>query len=168
MNAADVNATDLRWTLSRFDALDARTVHDCLRLRVDVFVVEQACAYPEIDGRDVLPGTRHLIGRDADGTTAVYGRSLVDEDDPDAPARIGRIVVAAPWRGRGVARTLMRRLLDDLDARHPHRDVVLGAQLPAQALYASFGFARDSDEYVEDGIPHVDMRLARGRTRRRP
>ena len=150
--------TALAWTLSRFDELDARSVHDLLRLRVDVFVVEQACAYPEIDGLDALPGTRHLLGREADGTVAAYGRSLVDAG---AAARVGRIVVAPARRGRGVARTLMRRLLDDLDSRCPGRDVVLGAQLPAEPLYASFGFVRDSDEYLEDGIPHVDMRLAR-------
>ena len=155
------NDDEIDWTLSRFDELDARSVHDWLRLRVDVFVVEQACAYPEIDGLDVLPGTRHLVGRDADDVVVAYARSLVDEGEAGAPVRIGRVVVAPSWRGRGVARALMRRGLADLDARHPHRDVVLGAQLPAEALYASFGFVRDSDEYLEDGIPHVDMRLAR-------
>ena len=153
--------TALAWTLSRFDELDVRSVHDFLKLRVDVFVVEQACAYPEIDGLDALAGTRHLLGRDAGGTVAAYGRSLVDEDDAGTDARVGRIVVAPQRRGRGVARALMRRLLDDLDARCPGRDVVLGAQLPAEPLYASFGFVRDSDEYLEDGIPHVDMRLTR-------
>ena len=156
---------DIDWTLAPLDRFDARAVHDLLRLRVDVFVVEQACAYPEIDGRDALPGTRHLVGR-ARGETVACGRSLVGEDDALAgagPARVGRIAVARAWRGRGLARELMRRLLDDLEARAPDRDVALGAQLPAEPLYASFGFRRCSDEYLEDGIPHVDMRLARAR-----
>ena len=154
--------TDLHWTLAPLDALDARALHDCLRLRVEVFVVEQACPYPELDGLDALPGTRHLIGR-AGNETVACARSLVDGADPEAPARIGRVVVAAPWRGRGLARELLARLLADLDARCPERDVVLGAQLPAEALYGAFGFRRCSAEYLEDGIAHVDMRLARGR-----
>ena len=151
---------DLDWTLAPLDALDARAVHDLLRLRVDVFVVEQACPYPEIDGRDALPGTRHLVGR-AGAETVACARSLADADDRQAPARVGRVAVARAWRGHGLARELLGRLLADLEARHPGRDVVLGGQLPAEALYASFGFRRVSDVYLEDGIPHVDMRLTR-------
>ncbi len=152
-------SADIHWTHARFDELDARAVHDFLRLRVEVFVVEQACAYPEIDGLDVHEATRHLIGR-ADDETVVYGRSLVAGGDE--PVRLGRIVVAERWRGRGVARELVRRLLDDVAERHPGRDVVLGAQVVAEGLYAGLGFVRSSDEYLEDGIPHVDMRLTRG------
>lgn len=148
------------WLHARFDELAAADLHDALRLRVDVFVVEQACAYPEIDGLDGLPGTRHLLGR-AHAEAVVYGRSLCEEDSPGSPVRLGRIVVARSWRGRGLARELMRRLLADAAARHPGRDVVLGAQLPAEPLYAAFGFERTSGEYLEDGIAHVDMRLAR-------
>ena len=90
-----MDTADIDWTLAGLDAMGPCDVHDLMRLRVDVFVVEQACAYPEIDGADAFPGTRHLVGRDADGVVVACGRSLVDEDDARAPARIGRIVVAA-------------------------------------------------------------------------
>ncbi|MET8064684.1 GNAT family N-acetyltransferase, partial [Micromonospora sp. NPDC005313] len=89
--------------LASFADLDARTFHDLLRLRVDVFVVEQSCPYPELDGRDVEPGTRHLW-LSSDGAVVAYLRILAD---PDGVARIGRVVVARGARGAGVAGALM-------------------------------------------------------------
>jgi len=64
------------WQTNRFDALDAKQLYELLKLRVDVFVVEQACAYPELDGKDVLPDTLHLTGRTKDGSLAAYARIL--------------------------------------------------------------------------------------------
>ncbi len=151
---------DMTWTLATIAELDARAMHDLLRLRCEVFVVEQACPYQDIDGLDTLPDTRHLIGRHGAQVVAC-ARSLVSGEQSDAPARLGRIVVARQWRGRRLACALVQRLLADLAERHPQRDVILGAQLPAMALYASFGFRPESREYLEDGIPHVDMRLTR-------
>ena len=89
--------------LAGFADLDTRTFHDLLRLRIDVFVVEQSCPYPELDGRDVEPGTRHLwLSRD--GAVAAYLRILTD---PGGVARIGRVVVAPAARGAGLAGALM-------------------------------------------------------------
>ena len=132
-----------------FDQLDAASLLAVLRLRIDVFVVEQACAYPEVDGRDDQPGTRHLWLADPDGRIASYLRVL---DDGDVQ-RIGR-VVTAPWaRGRGLA----GRLLAETLRRHP-RETVLDAQSHLTAFYAAHGFEVDGPEFVEDGIPHVPMR----------
>ena len=132
-----------------FEELDAASLLAVLRLRIDVFVVEQACAYPEVDGRDDQPGTRHLWLADPDGRIASYLRVL---DDGDVQ-RIGR-VVTAPWaRGRGLA----GRLLVETLRRHP-RETVLDAQSHLTAFYAAHGFVADGPEFVEDGIPHVPMR----------
>lgn len=150
---------DLHWQLCAFDRLDGRSVYDILRLRSEVFVVEQQCVYADMDGQDTLPGTRHLSAR-AGTAMVAYARSLVDDGEPQAPARLGRVVVARDWRGRGLASTLMQRLLDDLAERCPQRDVILSAQLPAVALYTAFGFDCESAPYLEDGIPHVAMRRA--------
>jgi ElaA protein len=136
-----------------FDDLDARTAYDVWRLRQDVFVVEQACAYPDLDGRDVEPGTRHLLLTDADGMLQGYLRLL---DDGDV-ARIGRVVLARAARGRGLADELVRAAL----AECAGREVVLDAQSPLAGWYAGFGFEASGPEFLEDGIPHVPMRRGR-------
>ncbi|WP_431936507.1 GNAT family N-acetyltransferase [Micromonospora sp. RP3T] len=133
-----------------FAELDTRTFHDLLRLRIDVFVVEQSCAYPELDGRDVEPGTRHLwLARD--GAVVAYLRILAD---PDGVARIGRVVVAPAARGAGLAGALLTEAL----AVVGDRPCVLEAQTHLVGLYAGHGFTVSGPGYVEDGIPHTPMR----------
>nr|WP_205861125.1 GNAT family N-acetyltransferase [Planosporangium flavigriseum] len=120
-----------------------------LRLRVDVFVVEQTCPYPELDGRDVEPGTVH-VWLDQDGRPASYLRIL---EDPGA-ARIGRVCTAATHRGDGLAARLVAAALDLIGTR----PAVLDAQAHLADFYARFGFEVSGAQFVEDGIPHVPMR----------
>ena len=129
-----------RW--SAFDELTAREVHDLLRLRCLVFVVEQACAFAEIDGLD--PDAIHL-------------RLTVGDDDA---VRIGRIVTAAGYRGRGFGGEMMAEALRYAGERFPDRDIVLSAQSHLETFYAGHGFHVASEPYDEDGIPHIDMRRA--------
>ena len=135
-----------------FDRLDAATVYAVCRLRQDVFVVEQECPYPDLDGRDLEPGTQHLL-LEADDELLGYARVL----DDAGTWRIGRVLLAADARGRGWADILMATALDVAT----DRDVVLDAQSPLAGWYASFGFAPDGPEFLEDGIAHVPMRLRR-------
>ena len=137
-------------TSKRFDELTTREFHDLLRLRIDVFVVEQACAYPELDGRDVEDGTEHHWTTGADGAPSCCARTL---DDGDA-IRIGRVVTAPAARGGGLAAALMAHLVD----RYDGRPLVLDAQSHLADWYRRFGFEPDGAEFVEDGIPHVPMR----------
>jgi ElaA protein len=136
--------------------LTAAQLYAVLRLRCDVFVVEQECAYPEVDGRDLLPGTRHLwiSGSDDsddsnDGVDA-YLRVLAE---PGGVGRIGRVVTAKSARGRGLAGELMAAALDGAPG-----EFVLDAQTYAQGLYARFGFVAEGAEFLDDGIPHITMR----------
>ena len=131
--------------------IDIETLYALLRLRVDVFVVEQRCPYPELDGRDLEPGTRHVWLQDPGGAPLAYLRLL---DDGEA-RRIGRVVTARAARGRGLAERLMTRAL----ALSADRPVVLDAQAPLERWYARFGFVRTGDDFDEDGILHVPMRL---------
>ncbi|MEU4675759.1 GNAT family N-acetyltransferase [Micromonospora sp. NPDC023737] len=135
-----------------FPDLTTRTFHDLLKLRIDVFVVEQNCPYPELDGRDVEPGTRHLWLTDG-GTPLAYLRILAD---PGGVARIGRVVVAPHARGGGHAGRLMTEAL----ALVGDRPCVLEAQSHLVGFYARHGFTVSGPEYVEDGIPHTPMRRA--------
>jgi ElaA protein len=134
--------------------LDAVTLYRILRLRIDVFVVEQQCPYPELDGRDLEPSAVQLWVPSSDGSVLATLRLL---RDADATARIGRVATAVAARGRGLAALLMGRALElAADA-----DVVLDAQTYLHDWYARFGFVRDGADYVEDGIPHVPMRRRR-------
>jgi ElaA protein len=134
---------------ARFAELTPFEVYALCRLRVDVFVVEQECPYPELDGRDVEPATVHLWF-DVDGEVAATIR-LLDNGDTRA---IGRVATAPGFRGIGLAARLMEQgiaLAGDVP-------VTLGAQAHLEGWYERFGFRRSGDGYVEDGIPHVPMR----------
>lgn len=137
---------------ARFDQLDARTLYQLLRLRVDVFVVEQACPYPELDGRDTEPGARHCWV-EAGGEVVACVRLLAE---PEGTSRIGRVATARHARGRGHAAALMRHVL----ATTPGQ-LVLDAQTYLAGWYEGFGFHPTGPEFDEDGISHVPMRLAR-------
>jgi ElaA protein len=134
-----------------FAELTTATLYALLKLRVDVFVVEQRAAYPELDGRDTEPATRHLWLERA-GAPVGYLRMLAE---PGGAVRIGRVVVARPERGSGVAGRLLAAAL----ARVGDRECVLDAQSPQVGFYARRGFVATGPEYRDDdGIPHVPMR----------
>lgn len=127
-------------------------LYDLLRLRIAVFVIEQNCPYPELDGRDLEPDTRHfwvVPGPDEDLPQA-YLRLLAE---PGGGYRIGRVCTAASARGRGLARRVMEAALAEVGGAR----CVLDAQVQAQGLYAAFGFMPEGEEFLEDGIPHVTM-----------
>ncbi|NIJ04377.1 GNAT family N-acetyltransferase [Frigoribacterium faeni] len=130
--------------------IDPVRLYDLLRLRVDVFVVEQECPYPELDGRDLEPDAVMLWAEEDDQVLATV-RLLVDHADDGM--RIGRVATAAAARGRGLAADLMRVALE----RCAGRLVRLDAQAHLEGWYARFGFVVDGPGFLEDGIPHVPM-----------
>ena len=139
----------LRLRQARFAELTPFEVYDLCRLRVDVFVVEQECPYPELDGRDTEPGTVHLWFEE-DGRPVATIRVLREEQG----RAIGRVATAASARGRGLAGRLIGIGIE-LCGDAP---ITLAAQAHLQDWYEGFGFRRSGPGYVEDGIPHVPMR----------
>lgn len=135
--------------------LDAATLYKLLRLRVDVFVVEQACPYPELDGRDLEAGTRQFWISDPDGNVLSTLRLLVDPAGPDGREvfRIGRVCTDRSARGRGLTARLMEAAIAEVG------DSIcrIEAQAYLTDMYARFGFVPEGGEYLEDGIPHVSM-----------
>lgn len=132
------------------DQLTASQLHEILRLRVDVFVVEQNCPYHEIDGLDLCPDTEHAWFEDQRGVTA-YVRVLgVGTDD----VRVGRVVTRADHRGGGVAASIIEAALERLGSVETR----LEAQSHLVDYYGRFGYLADGAEYLEDGIPHTPMR----------
>jgi ElaA protein len=134
--------------VASFRDLDTTTLYAILKLRSDVFVVEQKCVYADLDGRDTEPGTRHVWLARGDDILA-YLRIL---DDGHAE-RIGRVVTAADARGAGHAGRLMGHALTVVG----NRPSVLDAQAYLTEFYTRFGYAPTGPEFLEDGIPHVPM-----------
>lgn len=145
----------LNWRLDSFDALSTHSLYAILRARVDIFVVEQTCPYPELDDEDQT--ALHLQGWSANGLSA-YARIL----PPDAEQRvwIGRVLVADATRGTGMGSELMRRALDETRIHFPDNPIWLGAQLRLSGFYQSLGFVPQGLPYLEDDIPHQKMVLA--------
>ncbi|WP_416955418.1 GNAT family N-acetyltransferase [Nocardioides sp. T5] len=138
--------------MARVDDLPVRTAYDVWRLRQDVFVVEQDCPYPDLDGRDLEESTRHVVLLDdEDGRDRVVGTLRVLDDG--GWARIGRVVVAPTVRGRGLAAVMM----DEAMTLCGDREVRLDAQTGLTSFYEGYGFAATGPEFDEDGIMHVPM-----------
>jgi ElaA protein len=135
---------------ARFAELTPAELYAVLRLRVDVFVVEQACPYPELDGRDAEPTTTHLWYADADGRALATVRVLHNGED----RAIGRVATALDARNRGLSARLVRRGIELCEGR----TIDIGAQAYLEHWYERFGFRRSGPDYVEDGIPHLPMR----------
>lgn len=127
------------------------TLYAILRLRVDVFVVEQDCPYAELDGRDLEPSAMQLWTTSEDGEVLATLRLLTD---PSGDRRIGRVTTARPARGSGLAAALINRAIELSDGA----PIVLDAQSQLQGWYERFGFSVVGEAFVEDGIPHVPMR----------
>ena len=141
--------SELELRQARFAELTPFEVYGLCRLRVDVFVVEQECPYPELDGRDLEPATVHLWLQSGDEIAAT-----IRELDDGASRAIGRVATAAGFRGQGLA----ARLITEGIALCGEVPITLGAQSHLEGWYERFGFRRSGPGYVEDGIPHVPMR----------
>ncbi len=139
--------------LKGLDELSARELYDLLRMRVDVFVVEQNCPYPELDGKDIDALHLRLMARgELLGSTRIlkpYGG--------DHPAKIGRVVVSPAHRGKRLGDALMKESVAACEKLFPANSIALSAQAHLRRFYESFGFVKTSEEYLEDGIPHIDM-----------
>lgn len=141
-------------SIKSWSELTTEELYQILKLRTDVFFVEQQVDEEELDNRDQQPGTRHYWIADAAGT-ASYLRVLVDAEPEHLDARhiIGRVVVRADRRGEGLSQQLLRVALDDLAGRA----VLLHAQEYIAPLYAKFGFEPFGDVYLEATIRHISM-----------
>ena len=143
----------IAWRFARFEALGAREVHDILQARSAVFVVEQDCVFLDADGAD--PDCWHLFASE-EGALLAYCR-LVPPGLKFPEASIGRVITPEAGRGRGLGRELMARAVGHCAELWPGQALRIGAQQYLEKFYGEFGFAKSSDMYVEDGIPHIEM-----------
>jgi ElaA protein len=144
----------IHWTIAPLHHLTPAQVYDIMRLRSAVFVVEQNCAFEEMDGRDG-EGCLHLCGYD-EGKLVAYARLLepgLGYMDPS----LGRICTAQSHRSMGLGKALMKVGLEELERLYPGQRIRIGAQVYLTRFYQDFGFQIDGNEYLEDGIPHIEM-----------
>jgi ElaA protein len=147
----------IEWEWKRFDDLTVAQLYDMLALRQQVFVLEQACLYPDLDGLD--QGAHHLLGwrvRDGRRELAATLRCLA----PGAKyteMSLGRVVTSVAARSTGLGRELVATGIAHATRLHPGHAIRIGAQAHLEAFYGSFGFVTVSAPYDEDGIMHIDM-----------
>ncbi|HFR3264044.1 TPA: GNAT family N-acetyltransferase [Streptococcus suis] len=143
----------MQWEIKAFDQLSLQELYTILTLRTDVFVVEQACPYPEIDGKD--PSCLHLLGTD-NGELVAYLRILPAGLSYDKVS-IGRVVIKPSHRGKGLGRSMMEQAIAYITTEWKESQIKIGAQAYLEKFYQSLGFEPISEVYLEDDIPHLDM-----------
>jgi ElaA protein len=145
----------MQWTNHKFEELSGHEVYEMLKLRVDVFIVEQNCAYHEVDGYDY--DAIHLFCTDKEGLAA-YARLLPAGVKYLEPS-IGRVIIRENSRGTGLAHNLMERSVDYMKTHWKPTRIRLQAQHQLVRFYGKHGFKAISEPYADGGIPHVDMIL---------
>lgn len=143
----------IHWLLKRFDELTPYQLYAILQLRNEVFVVEQNCVFQDADDKD--QNCYHLMGF-YDNKLVAYTR-LVPAGVAYEQVSIGRVVTSPAVRRHGAGKQLMQQSIDAVYNLFGKVPIKIGAQLYLQHFYESFGFQRISDEYLEDGIPHIYM-----------
>lgn len=144
---------EIRWYLKAFNALSLEELYQVLRLRNEVFIVEQNCPYQDMDNADQK--ALHLLGF-AGQQLAAYTR-LFEPGIKFDMASIGRVITASFARGTGTGRSLMQESIKAVEENWGKVPIKIGAQLYLQKFYESLGFAQSSEMYLEDNIPHIEM-----------
>ncbi len=146
----------IEWVCKHHSDLGKEQLYALLKLRSEVFVVEQKCAYPDLDGQDLEGDTYHLMGWEDDQLKA-YLR-LLDPQSQGGDVVIGRVITAPQARGQGVGHEMMEQALKQAEKHWPQVPIYLSAQAHLQGYYGKYGFVVAGEEYLEDGIPHIGMR----------
>lgn len=147
----------MHWLCLKFNELSTTQLYQLLKLRVDVFVVEQNCPYPELDDKDHLPDVYHLLAYQ--GEQLVACARLLAPGISYPQVSIGRIAIAQQHRQAGLGKQLVNNALQQCEQHWPNQDIQIGAQLYLIHFYQHLGFKRHSPDYLEDGIAHLDMLL---------
>ena len=151
--ACDSILSKMNFEIKRFDELSTTELYELLVLRSAVFVVEQDCAYQDVDGKDM--NAIHVLGK-VNGRVEAYLR-IFRPGDYFETTSIGRVVVAKTSRKKGYAREIMNRAMGYVVNSLNEKKVTLSAQMYLRDFYEDLGFKAKGEEYLEDGIPHIKM-----------
>ena len=145
--------SSIDWKFAAFDALALTELYAVLQLRSEVFVVEQACVFQDIDGTDTE--AMHLLGTSG-GMLVAYARCFA-AGIKFSEASIGRVITRSTLRGSGAGHVLMRQAIDSVTQRWGAQAIRIGAQARLEKFYRQHGFEKTGEPYIEDGIPHIEM-----------
>ena len=140
-------------SIKKFTELSINELYDILRLRSEVFVVEQDCVYQDVDAKDQK--ALHLFISDK-GSIVAYTR-MFDKGDYFNEASIGRVVVQENYRDKKLGHILMKESIEAVKKYYNTSKITISAQKHLKRFYESHGFYQEGDEYLEDGIPHIKM-----------
>lgn len=143
----------LEWKIKSFESLSVLELYDILRLRSEIFVVEQNCVYLDLDGKDQK--ALHLFGT-FEGKIVAHAR-LLKPGISFVHASIGRVTVDAKYRERKWGHELMCQAIEGILEHYGATQITIGAQLYLKKFYESHGFVQTSEMYLEDDIPHIQM-----------
>jgi ElaA protein len=141
------------WIVKKFDELSLHELYAILRLRSEVFVVEQNCVFQDMDNKD--QSGYHLMGWE-NNTLIAYTRLVPAGVSYEFPS-IGRVVTSQSARGSGIGKLLMEKSIEELEKLFGKATIKIGAQLYLREFYNTFGFKQSGDIYDEDGIDHIEM-----------
>jgi len=144
----------IQFKIKRFNELSAEELYSILELRAEVFIVEQNCVYQDIDGKDFK--ALHVIGA-IEGAIVAYAR-LFQPGDYFENASIGRVVVSAKFRDKKWGHQLMRTAISGVEQHFGEKKITISAQQYLKNFYESHGFVQTSEMYLEDDIPHIEMK----------
>jgi ElaA protein len=148
----------IEWICKHHSDLGKEQLYAILKLRAEVFVVEQKCAYQDPDGQDLEGDTCHLMGW-GEGRLVAYLR-LLDPESQGGDVVIGRVLTAPEGRGKGLGHVMMEQALEQAEHYWPEVPIYLSAQAHLQGYYGRYGFVVAGEEYLEDDIAHIGMRRA--------
>jgi ElaA protein len=143
----------IQWILKPFNELKVNELYDIMRLRQEVFIVEQTCPYLDADGKDIK--CYHLLGINDNNLTA-YSR-IVPPGVSYKEVSIGRVVSAFKYRRHAYGKELMRQSIIAIERLYGNVPIRIGAQQYLKRFYEDFGFVQQGESYMEDGIPHIIM-----------
>lgn len=147
----------LNWTFKFFNELTTAELYLIMQLRNEVFVVEQNCVYQDVDGKDLK--SWHLCGW-KESELVAYAR-IIPQGISYKEASIGRVATKQAYRAVGIGKTLMQKGIQHCFTQFNCTEIKIGAQVYLTAFYKSLGFLPCSEQYMEDGIPHLEMLLTK-------
>lgn len=143
----------MTWQLKTYAELTKDQLYSIIKERINIFIVEQNCPYPELD--DLDQGSYHLFFEE-EGEIRAYCR-ISPKGLKYEEVSIGRVIVKEAYRRNGIASVLVRSAIDFVETELNETEIKIQAQDHLRSFYGSFGFKSISETYLEDGIPHVDM-----------
>lgn len=141
----------MEYQVKEFTQLTTKEFLEIVKLRIAVFVVEQKCPYQEVDEADEFAWHTWL----QEGTEIVGYTRIIDKGDT---VTFGRVIINPDYRGKKLGNKLLEETLKVVEDKYPNRPIIIGAQARLTNFYGAFGFKEISEVYLEDDIPHVQMR----------